>query len=126
VRQSLPPISLSGFEAPRMTTTIPAQTTPKMATNLVKTKKLLSLVLAFVLIEFAPLMTTSTRTDKSLCSIAPALFVTPKAEKIVSMKTILRIARVAGITATIQVQAAKKPNTFPKMCWRNGCTPPAL
>jgi hypothetical protein len=124
VSQSLPPISFFGFEAPRIMTTIPANTTPKMLKNLVTTKKLFSLVLAFVLMEFAPFMTTSTTTDNSLCSIVPALSATPAAEEIVSIKTILRIARVAGIMATIQVQAARKPKTLPKICWRYGCTPP--
>lgn len=55
-----------------MTTTMPASTTAKMATNLVTTKKLLSRVLALVLMELAALMMTRTRMERSLCLMLPA------------------------------------------------------
>lgn len=116
VNQSLPPTSrLSGLETWIATTAIPATTTAEIATNLVTTKKLFNRVLAFVLIEFATLMTMRVRTESSLCSILPAWSVIPAAEKMLSTKTMLRIARVAGITATTHVHAARKPYTSPKM-----------
>ena len=51
--------------------------------------------------------------------------VTPAAEKMLSTKTMLRMASVAGMMATTQVQAARKPKTSPKTYCRYGCTPPA-
>jgi hypothetical protein len=42
----------------------------------------------------------------------------------VSIKTMLRIASVAGITAMIHFQAAKKPKIAPKVCWRYGYMSP--
>ena len=92
---------------------MPATTTIVMVRNLTKTKKLFRLVLALVLMELAVLMMMRMRTARSLCEMRSASPVTPAAEYALSTKTMLRMASVAGMTATTQVQAARKPAASP-------------
>jgi len=101
-----------------ITTTSPASTTAAMARNFVATKNLFRRVLALVLMQFATLTSTTTPTLSSLCVHSAAPSVMPRAVYMLSTKTMLRMARVAGITATIHVHAARKPKTSPKQYLR--------
>jgi hypothetical protein len=78
-----------------------------------KTKKLFRRVVAFVLIVLATLMIMRTSIESNLCSILSASPVIPAVEYALSTNTILRIASVAGITATTHVQAARNPSVSP-------------
>ena len=98
-----------------ITTTSPATISRKIVRNLTATKNPDSLVLVFVLIEFNVVITASTSTDNNLCVIGGAGSLTPKLEYTLSTNTILRIASVAGIVATIQLHAAMYPQNSPKI-----------
>src|SRR5690242_4816023 len=89
------------------TTTRPATISKAIVRNLTATKNPLNLVLVFVLIEFKTVTTASTNTDNNLCVIGGAGLFTPRLEYTLSTNTIQRIASVAGIVATTQLQAAR-------------------
>jgi 6-phosphofructokinase len=81
--------------------------------RLTATKKLDSLVLVFVLIELSVVTQTRTSTLNNLCVIGGDGSLMPMLEYIDSTNTILKMARVAGIVATIHDHAAIYPHTSP-------------